>query len=86
MLEDLRKVTAVDPAVAYWATHEMLGLVLGRNAEASADVFAAGNIYHSRQSRELLRQGFSLNLKPSELERIGSNREPAARPWDRRTP
>ena len=47
----------------------MLGLVRGGIANAPPDVFAAGNVYHSRQGRELLREGYSLNLKATRFER-----------------
>ncbi len=47
----------------------MLGLVRGGIANAPPDVFAAGNVYHSRQGRELLREGFSLNLKTTRFQR-----------------
>jgi hypothetical protein len=41
MLEDLRKVSAVDPAATGLAANEVLGLVLGRITDGPAGVFVA---------------------------------------------
>jgi hypothetical protein len=46
VLEDLREVATVDPASAGWTVDEMLGLILGRIADASSDVVAARNLCH----------------------------------------
>ena len=43
VFEDLREVATVDPASAGWTVDEMLGLILGRIADASSDVLAARN-------------------------------------------
>jgi hypothetical protein len=42
----LRKVSAIEPATTCWAADEMLGLILGRIANAPADEFAAGEVGH----------------------------------------
>ena len=46
VFEDLREVATVDPASAGWTVDEMLGLILGRIADASSDVLAARNLCH----------------------------------------
>ncbi len=46
VLEDLREVATVDPASAGGTVDEMLGLILGRIADASSDVLAARNLCH----------------------------------------
>jgi hypothetical protein len=47
VLKDLRWAPTVHPAAAGWTTHKMLDLVLGRIADAPADVFASGNVGHA---------------------------------------
>src|SRR3954447_22320367 len=46
VLKDLREVATVDPASAGWTVDEMLGLILGRIADASSDVLATRNLCH----------------------------------------
>ena len=46
VLKDLSQVSTVHPAATCWATHEMLGFVLGWNSNAPADVLAARDVDH----------------------------------------
>jgi hypothetical protein len=44
--KNLAKIAAVDPAAAGRATDEMLGLVLGRIADAPPEIFATRKVDH----------------------------------------
>jgi hypothetical protein len=50
VVEDLSKITAIDPPPVDPASNEVLGLALGRIAETLSEVLAARNFDHSNRS------------------------------------
>ena len=46
MIEDAAEIPAIDPAAAFLAFDEMLGLVRRPGADALADIFAARDFFH----------------------------------------
>ena len=82
VLEDLREVATVDPASAGWTVDEMLGLILGRIADASSDVLAARNLCHVTASSAIRSAGQSASpsLQPCyEDSATGSILQPPSR-------